>query len=334
MTIRYKCSQCGSVLKIKDELAGTNGKCPKCKTKFVVPEPKADAGDVAASDSPAHDASESEVDAEAPPAKAESAPVQAAANDDDFDPMAVLMDDSSPGAKASAGLSAPPPGPAAVAKPAVDRMGRRFIAPPPPSAAAPAGESASSLNASANARDLLTKTMEDSRVKAAAMPEAAARRPKIDFRASLGPLLRGAPYIVGIIVAAAGLYWLSNKWMGDSLPLPELASVTGTLQVGGQPVSRIVVHLTPVNANQGKSASGKTIRLSDATGITDDDGYFQASYLGHNGAPLGKVRVWLEPLDLQNYSKVPPKYLQPSTDIREVKEAGNEGKFNLDLKMP
>jgi hypothetical protein len=189
------------------------------------------------------------------------------------------------------------------------------------------------VNASANARDLLTKTMEDSRNKAAAMPDAPARR-KIDFRASLGPLLRGAPYIIGIVILAAGLYWLANKWMGDSLPLPELASVTGTLQVDGQPVSRIVVHLTPVNANQGKSASGKPIRLSDAMGITDADGYFQATYLGHNGAPLGKVRVWLEPLDLQNYSKVPPKYLQPSTDIREVKEAGNEGKFNLDLKMP
>lgn len=37
MTIRYTCTECGSVLKIKDEKAGTNAKCPKCKIAFVVP---------------------------------------------------------------------------------------------------------------------------------------------------------------------------------------------------------------------------------------------------------------------------------------------------------
>ena len=40
MTIRFTCSECASVLKIKDELAGTNGKCPKCKTPFIVPSPE------------------------------------------------------------------------------------------------------------------------------------------------------------------------------------------------------------------------------------------------------------------------------------------------------
>lgn len=42
MTIRFKCSECASVLKIKDDLAGTSGRCPKCKTKFVVPHPDGD----------------------------------------------------------------------------------------------------------------------------------------------------------------------------------------------------------------------------------------------------------------------------------------------------
>ena len=37
MTIRFTCNECGSVLKIKDELAGTRGKCPKCKAEFIVP---------------------------------------------------------------------------------------------------------------------------------------------------------------------------------------------------------------------------------------------------------------------------------------------------------
>lgn len=43
MTIRFTCTQCSSVLKIKDELAGTNGRCPKCKTAFVVPAVESEA---------------------------------------------------------------------------------------------------------------------------------------------------------------------------------------------------------------------------------------------------------------------------------------------------
>ncbi len=39
MTIRYKCDECGVTMKIKDDLAGKKGKCPKCKNSFVVPAP-------------------------------------------------------------------------------------------------------------------------------------------------------------------------------------------------------------------------------------------------------------------------------------------------------
>lgn len=38
MTIRVTCQHCGAALKIKDELAGTEGHCPKCKHKFRIPE--------------------------------------------------------------------------------------------------------------------------------------------------------------------------------------------------------------------------------------------------------------------------------------------------------
>ena len=44
MTIRYTCPGCDSVLKIKDEKAGTDAKCPKCKKPFVVPHPDDDDG--------------------------------------------------------------------------------------------------------------------------------------------------------------------------------------------------------------------------------------------------------------------------------------------------
>ncbi len=37
MTIRYSCTKCGAVMKIKDDKAGSSAKCPKCGTAFVVP---------------------------------------------------------------------------------------------------------------------------------------------------------------------------------------------------------------------------------------------------------------------------------------------------------
>ena len=39
MTIRYQCEECGAALNIDDELAGTEGSCPRCHVEFVVPAP-------------------------------------------------------------------------------------------------------------------------------------------------------------------------------------------------------------------------------------------------------------------------------------------------------
>ena len=38
MAIRFKCPKCGKILSVKDENAGKNGRCPKCKEMIVVPE--------------------------------------------------------------------------------------------------------------------------------------------------------------------------------------------------------------------------------------------------------------------------------------------------------
>ena len=63
MTIRYTCHGCESVLKIKDEKAGTNGRCPKCKTEFVVPFPADDIdGDAHGHSKPVMDALVDDVD--------------------------------------------------------------------------------------------------------------------------------------------------------------------------------------------------------------------------------------------------------------------------------
>ena len=39
MAIRFKCS-CGALISAPDAAAGKRGRCPKCKTLFLVPTPK------------------------------------------------------------------------------------------------------------------------------------------------------------------------------------------------------------------------------------------------------------------------------------------------------
>ncbi|WP_437228190.1 hypothetical protein SH661x_000771 [Planctomicrobium sp. SH661] len=339
MSIRYECTGCGSVLKIKESLAGTSGKCPHCKNKFVVPEKGADSG-------VGIEAAEDSKIQKAPSAAApKPAPVVAEKpkgnNGDDFDLDAFLMDDSAPGAKASAGLSSPPVAPPAAPQPKFDKQGRRTFAAPPPSpgssAEMPTRDAANAaINASANARDLLSKSAEEGKAKAGSLPTGP-RKPLINFdvAGTLKEFRQYALYILGGIVLVFGLYWLSDRMLSSRLELPKLAAVSGTVTLDGNPLPNVTVYLAPVNP-EGKSTRGKPLRLRDASGVTDENGFYTVLYMnGVSGAPVGKTRIWLQPLNPADFKKIPGKYLSNgSTDIREVKEVGNEAKFNLDLKTP
>jgi|GEM_PF-2037763 len=65
MAIRVICDGCGAKLDIREELAGTKRRCPKCKTEFAVPTP--------ADDEEGVDVVESSDDEPAPPAPTKSA---------------------------------------------------------------------------------------------------------------------------------------------------------------------------------------------------------------------------------------------------------------------
>jgi predicted Zn finger-like uncharacterized protein len=39
MAIEFDCPVCGAVIRVKDEAAGKKGRCPKCKTLLLIPEP-------------------------------------------------------------------------------------------------------------------------------------------------------------------------------------------------------------------------------------------------------------------------------------------------------
>jgi hypothetical protein len=75
------------------------------------------------------------------------------------------------------------------------------------------------VNASTNAKELLTKTMEESRIRAAQMPEDR-KAPGVDYKATLRELLlRFAPAVGGAVLLILGAYFLSNLMMGGGRPI-------------------------------------------------------------------------------------------------------------------
>ena len=112
MTIRVRCDGCSAVMKVKDELAGAKGKCPKCKTSFVIPTAKESTGPKVITQTQEGDDNESELGTPADEAADAATQVQAPVlerpidlpleptppvppmDDEEFDPMGTLASGS------------------------------------------------------------------------------------------------------------------------------------------------------------------------------------------------------------------------------------------------
>ena len=373
MTIRFICDKCGSVLKIKDELAGTNGKCPKCKTRFVVPAASPEAEGVTsvpeASSEPKAAAIPTAVAVpQEPPAVVESteppapvvtkppskpahkpptekpvskSPLKAAA-DDEFDPVSFLMEGpkKKPTFESDSDEAVPSP---AKFKGQPGRNGGSgggfsldddgsemdLDAPPPTRKwGAKSGTSASnseerSRGGSTNAaKDLLSRSMEESRVRASEMPEAAPRF-NFDFAGFFREIgLKTGGTILGVIIAVYGMFWIMDRMMGHHTKLPPLGYVSGTVTIKGKPAAGVKVYLSPqerviVGANEKKE------RARDSIGVTDAEGRFTVYYLPEiPGAKVGPCRLWMESMDPA--IAIPPKYGLGSVQQFEVKLGKNE----------
>ncbi len=231
----------------------------------------------------------------------------------EFDAEAFLLDSNNDAAKKSAGLTtqqAPTDN-----RPPTDALGRRYFGAGPKAAK----------------EDVPADAMGASVVTTAQLPPGKERK-KIDWKETRKQLVRRSPYIGAGLAVILAAYFISARYLSARLPFPLMAEVTGRVEVDGKPLSGVIVHFTPLDATQARSASNEVIRLTDAVGLTDVDGRFQLSYLDRSGAPLGKGRIWLEPLTPADYSRIPVAYQTAGGDIRNVREAGNEGKFDLKLK--
>jgi len=360
MTIRYTCVKCGTVLKIQEDRVGKEKHCPKCKTSFIVPPPGAEESTADAVDveQPAPAVAKPAVEKVAA-AKASSPAVTAPAGDADaadadFDPVAFLMTEGGgapdkgtakravAAASEQADMKAARSGPAVYA--ASDEPDVRVGGPRKPSAKSdedsetelrnrkpkrPAVASAAQtademlrVNASTNAKELLTKTMEESRIRAAQMPEDR-RAPGIDYKATARELLlRFAPAVGGAVLLIVGAYFLSNLMVGGGPALPALADVSGTVTKDGKPLAEAYVSFTPVDVQAGAG-----------TAYTDENGYYELKYTeGVSGAVIGKNRVEVSKLGPDGREMVPAKtmYGQGSNVIQVVEE----GSQTVDIPIP
>jgi|GEM_PF-2192925 len=254
---------------------------------------------------------ESAVEEAAVEAGAVGEPDAAEPDPDEFDAAAFLMDDAPPGTKLTAGLSTAPA--ESETKPATDSLGRRYLGGGPAKAAVPEAAGAS----------VTTQ---------AVLPQEEPRRPRLRVTATRRQWMLSAPLLLLYVVLAGGTYWLASRYWTPGLPLPDLSQAAGVVTLDGKPLPDVVVHLTPVNATQGTSSGGTPLRISDALGFSGPDGTFRFTYLGHTGAPLGKARIWIEPTTLAAFKSIPAQFQRAGSDLRDVREAGNDGKFDLTLK--
>jgi hypothetical protein len=292
--IRYKCDQCGASLKIKDKLAGTPGKCPKCKKKFTVPEPDGD------SEEPASKSKKKK--------KKGSAPAEISEEDAIFGQGFFEQKDEP---------SARPSYAAATIEDDDDEdddlPGDRVAPAAPPI-------QHSKENAANIAGNLLGKTGKKNSKEDAGDEDGGSN---YDYSAVTYVITRRVlPAVVGLVVLTYVLYNFFGGMMSDERAIPKLAIVSGVVTLNGTPQAAeltfnpiLLQHEQKMSENVTKGANSKAWSLKN--------GKYSAMYSGDiEGAILGKHSVKV----------VIPK--EAIIEVREIEVKEGVNTFNFEIKKP
>lgn len=326
MTIRYECAECSSVLKIKDELAGTRGKCPKCKTAFVVPDADTDEDIPGIEiDTEAQHADEPEDDTDdlvdmpmdlTP--DIEFSDEMMPGSGTDFDPMDVLSGSGTRPAAAAAPKER---------KPSVAELMKEFEDTKKKKADAKAhrsgksgleaaADAASEMVTSGSAADALSRTYTQKRTKAGEAPPATReeRRAAEEREAMKRMVLIGSTSLVAVGILG---YFFFGWLLSD--PLPNLEYVSGVVRQEGKPVPGMIVMFAPINKAEDGALSGSSI------GTTNENGEYVLMYdPSHSGAVLGEHQV-----ELSNSEGV--SFTIPEPDRRRTVSDSGDNVFDFNL---
>lgn len=363
MSIRYECDQCGSVLKIKEDLAGKPGKCPKCKTPFTVPAASEESEtvheEVSASSSedsesalaerPSDQGSDFDVDAfllsdEDSGVKSKPKVAKSSQPTEDVDADQSL-DEPVETPKVKRSKSRPDEGKAAESfqirrgpdvpgkttptlPSGLDEESREQSAP----SKRPPGTNPNAAAANI-ASDLLSKSAKKGKkAKWDEIEPEKKEEPGFDWdglkyeaRTKLLPVLGGGVAFLLLV------YFLVFPMFGSKKFVPKLGTVTGTVTLNGKPLAGVMVWFHPEQKKQ--ESKGKSFHVSGSVGQTDASGHYELMYdpkEGLRGAAIGKSRVEISTLD---YSGINEKYYSTKAKpaIEEVK-AGNQV-INLELSQ-
>lgn len=358
MSIRYECAQCGSVLKIKNDLAGKPGKCPKCKTPFTVPS-----ADTDVSIEPETTETSDHLEPESVRQSSDSS--------GDFDVDAFLMSESDPKTTKSRPESKDTKSTKTVDaeqtldeieekpkskrskaiktddKPADDSFQIRRGPDAPgkaypsytsdsddePAAAATQGKRPPGTNpnapASNIASDLLSKSAKKGRKSNwdEVEPEKM-DKPEFDWaglwyeaRTKLLPVMGGGAVVCLIV------YFFISPMFSSRSNIPPLATVSGTITVDGKPMVGAIVFFHPEKTKEG---SGKdAFKIATSSGQTDASGKYELNYdSDHKGVAIGKCRVEIMTANVAGISQ---KYLRDDKDSAKVEIKPGNQVINLDL---
>jgi hypothetical protein len=352
MSIRYECEHCGSVLKIKNDLAGKPGKCPKCKTSFTVPNPIDETESL-------HEPG----DVRNPPDEDSKLATTLSASDSsgDFDIDAFLMQDDSPGnsggttsvktAKKTAkerqqglsdDLNEEPKPKKSKSLPDADSQetfqirrgpdadGRSVAAvlagddqgdetpvparrPPGTNPNAPASNVASELLSLSAKKGKKTSWNDVDPQKK--------EEPSFDWDALKYELkTKLLPAVVGAVVLYGLFYFVLSPMFGDKPFVPKLAIVTGKATVDGKPLVGATIWFHPENKTQ--EYKGKKYKVGSSQGVTDSSGQFEMIYDKDNkGVVVGVCRVQVE---TPNYGGIAAQYLGLAATARREVKAGRQ----------
>jgi hypothetical protein len=323
MTIRYKCEECGAVLNIKDELAGTLGHCPRCKVEFKVPvlDEKAVAGkEPAAVGTPAAEGQNlptgafSEDDIESilqSPGPAKSTSDYGVADDDDEPPADDETDEKETKKK---------------------RKGRSDKV---------ATAKSDSAESAAIAKNLMGRgdhsAGRDEKKGGRPFGGADGGRDEVRQEFTTSEVARYFakrtwPLFLGLVAFVALCYWLYTS-LSPGVNLPALVPVSGTVTLDGKPLAKAMVKFQPIPEPGAKA----NLFLAAPVGETDDHGKYELLYLVVNekrvyGAPLGKHLVVINAADKQGGELLPSRYSYPPKSILSATVVKGMPPQNFDLK--
>ena len=365
MAIRYECNQCGSVLKIKDDLAGKPGKCPKCKQAFTVPAAEDESDntrDAADESSDASTAAESksrssgsgdDFDVDAflleegdSDAKPKAAPVAKKAKDVDADQSLDDADESDGNSKAknsktrsdrdsgkdSFEIRRGPDAPGKNLPPMTSGLQDDADETPAPSRRPPGTNP--DAGASNIASDLLSKSAKKGK-KAnwdEVQPPQKEEGPLFDWSGLIYEAkTKLLPVAGGGAVLCLLAYFVVFPMLGSKGYSPMLTPVTGTIKLNGKPLVGAEIWFYPEKKQE--DSKGKSHKVSASRGITDATGRYELIYdQDHKGVASGTCRIEIVVAPTE-YAGILKKYYRPDRTERPATVEVKLGNTVIDLEL-